>query len=82
MANKRSNKRTRSPFTKRGTNKQPDRAFSITEMMQFSKRELRLRAGLKRGPINAPEVAPKAGGLTAEQLIRWKKSEKPIEIIG
>jgi hypothetical protein len=48
--------------------------------MRFSKRELRLRAGLKRG--SAPFSAPEIGVLTAEQLIRWEKSEKPIEIIG
>jgi hypothetical protein len=56
----------------------------MTEMIQFSRREIRLRSGLQRGsaPINTPVVAAKAGGITAEQLVRWKRAEKPIETIG
>jgi hypothetical protein len=52
-------------------------------MMKFSPREIRRRAGLKRGSaaINPPTVEPKPGGLTAEKLIRWRNPEKPIETI-
>jgi hypothetical protein len=64
--------------------KKPARAFTIREMMQFSKRKVRKRSGLKRGsaPISKPTSHSETGKLGPDDLKRWKKREKPIEIIG
>jgi hypothetical protein len=68
----------------RKKSKKPSRAFTIREMMQFSKREVRKRAGLKRGSngIERPATYAETGKLGADDLKRWRKPEKPIEIIG
>ena len=51
-------------------------------MMQFSARDLRARAGSKRGSATlkppAPEPQPKYDPTV---LRRWRKAEPPIEII-
>jgi hypothetical protein len=51
-------------------------------MMQLSQREMRERVGMKRRPSPlkppAPEPAPK---YDPSVLRRWRKPEKPIEII-
>jgi hypothetical protein len=62
------------------------RAFTITEMMRFDARELGRRAGTKRGSAPLVPADPEPDEPTrkyvASVLKRWRKPEKPIEIIG
>jgi hypothetical protein len=54
------------------------------EMMRLSKRQLRDRAFDKRPSVGRPKTeAPysETGKLGPDDLRRWKKPEKPIEII-
>jgi hypothetical protein len=58
--------------------------ITIKELMALSSRQLRTRAYSKRPPVGRPKPdAPYAetGRLGPDDLKRWKRSEKPIEII-
>jgi hypothetical protein len=59
-------------------------ALTIKEAMRLSKKEVRKRAGLARGSaqIAAPASPVETGKLGADDLKRWRKPEKPVEIIG
>jgi hypothetical protein len=84
MAHRKSNKRTRSLSTKRRTNKQSKGPITIIELMRFSSRQLRERAYDKRPVVGRPKAdAPysETGKLGPDDLRRWRKPEKPIEII-
>jgi hypothetical protein len=60
------------------------RAFSITEMMNLSEREVRKRAGAARGSTSMSPSLPyqETDRLGPDDLKRWQKPEKPVEILG
>jgi hypothetical protein len=69
---------------RRKKSEQHSSVLTVMEMMRLSKRQLRDRAFDKRPSVGRPKTeAPysETGKLGPDDLRRWKKPEKPIEII-
>ena len=73
------------PTKKSKARKKHFEPITIKEMMALSSRQLRTRAYSKRPAIGRSKVdAPynETGKLGPNDLKRWHKPEKPIEIVG